>query len=170
MEGLKIVGYCSLVAVCYGLAHDMVTANVCPDYFLPPYHPLIVDTRSPWLLALLWGVIATWWMGAILGVLFALTSRVGSWPRLSLAMVSRRIGITMASIWVLAMVLLTSLYLITNMIMPGNPKVTDLNRRLVIVGTVHAFSYSASTVAGLGLAVSILLHRSKLRVVSTNLS
>lgn len=163
MEGLKFVGYSALVAVVYGLAHDLVTANICPQYFLPPYHPLIINTHSPWFLALLWGVIATWWMGSIMGGLLALASRVGSWPKLTFAAVWRRILFTMASVWILAMVLLTCLYLITNVIMADNPKVTDLNRRLVIVGTTHAFSYGASTIAGFGLVVSILVHRSKLR-------
>jgi hypothetical protein len=35
------------------------------------------------LLALGWGVIATWWVGVLLGVPLAVAARAGPWPRLS---------------------------------------------------------------------------------------
>ncbi len=79
---LKIVLLCIAAAVVYGVLHDQVTARVCVEYFTIG-HPPIFHTDSPTLLALGWGVVATWWAGAILGVLAALCSRVGTWPKCS---------------------------------------------------------------------------------------
>ena len=73
---------CILAAVFYGILHDQVTARVCVEYFTIG-HPLVFNTTSPTLLALGWGVIATWWMGAVLGLILALAARLGGPPRLN---------------------------------------------------------------------------------------
>lgn len=57
-EGAKIVFFCVLAAVVYGLLHDQVTAHLCVEYFSVA-HPPVFHTGSPFLLALGWGVIAT---------------------------------------------------------------------------------------------------------------
>ena len=66
-----------MAAVLYGIVHDVFTAHVCVEYF-SIFHPPVFRTTSPTLLALGWGVIATWWMGAFLGVLLAFAARAGS--------------------------------------------------------------------------------------------
>ncbi len=81
IESLKIIVFCIVAAIVYGILHDQVTARVCVEYFTIG-HPPIFHTDDPTLLAFGWGVIATWWMGAILAVPAVLTSRVGSWPKL----------------------------------------------------------------------------------------
>jgi hypothetical protein len=81
VEGLKIVGLCIVSAVIYGILHDLVTANLCVEYF-SVFHPDIFHTDSPWLLALGWGVIATWWMGLFLGPLIAAAARSGELPKI----------------------------------------------------------------------------------------
>ncbi|HEV3256487.1 MAG TPA: hypothetical protein VG013_06395, partial [Gemmataceae bacterium] len=65
----------------YGILHDQVTARVCVEYFTIG-HPPVFNTDSPTLLALGWGILATWWVGLILGILAALMSRFGSWPKI----------------------------------------------------------------------------------------
>lgn len=82
MESLKIVLVCIGAAILYGIAHDQVTARVCIEYFTV-FHPPVFATHSPTLLGLGWGVIATWWVGASLGILLAVTGRVGSRPKLT---------------------------------------------------------------------------------------
>lgn len=77
MQPLKIVGLCVLAAVMYGIVHDQFTAHICVEYF-SVFHPPVFRTNSPALLALGWGIIATWWMGAFLGVFLALAARAGS--------------------------------------------------------------------------------------------
>jgi hypothetical protein len=77
MQSLKIIVICVCGAVLYGIVHDQVTARICVEYF-SVFHPPIFPTQSPTLLALGWGVIATWWVGAFLGVLLAFAARAGS--------------------------------------------------------------------------------------------
>ena len=84
MQSRKIILLCVASAVIYGICHDQVTARVCVEYFTVGHAP-IFHTESPTLLAFGWGTIATWWVGLILGVLAALASRAGSWPKLDAA-------------------------------------------------------------------------------------
>jgi len=81
MQSLKIILACVLAAILYGIAHDQITARLCIEYFTV-FHEKIVETQSPTLLGLAWGVVATWWVGAILGILLAMVSRSGSRPKL----------------------------------------------------------------------------------------
>ncbi len=81
IESLKIVLTCIIAAIFYGVIHDQFTARICLEYFTV-FHPPIFNTQSPTLLALGWGIIATWWVGAILGFLLAIASRAGSRPKL----------------------------------------------------------------------------------------
>jgi len=83
IEALKIVAFSMFAAILYGIAHDMVTAHLSVEYFTIA-HPPLVPSELPVLLALGWGVVATWWVGLILGLLLAISSRFGSWPKQSL--------------------------------------------------------------------------------------
>jgi hypothetical protein len=95
MEFLKIVAFSTLAAIAYGILHDQVTAHVCVEYFSVA-HPDIFHTRSPFLLALGWGIVATWWVGLPLGFFAALAARAGSPPRLAL------VDLRPAILWLLA--------------------------------------------------------------------
>ncbi len=90
-EGTKIVAMCVGAAVLYGILHDQVTARVCVEYFTIG-HPPVFGTQSPTLLAFGWGVIATWWMGLIVGVPIALASQLRSWPKYNAAQLVRPIS------------------------------------------------------------------------------
>lgn len=81
MEALKIIGLGLAAAVGFGIALDQVTARVCLEYFTVG-HPRIIDSEDPTLIALAWGVVATWWVGLPLGAALAFVSRAGSWPKL----------------------------------------------------------------------------------------
>jgi hypothetical protein len=85
MQFIKIIGVCVLAAIGYGIIHDQITARVCVEYFTIFHPPILGGTQSPTLLAFGWGVIATWWVGVLLGVPLAIVSRVGSRPRLGVA-------------------------------------------------------------------------------------
>lgn len=78
---IQILLLCIAAAISYGVAHDLITAHLCVEYFSKT-HPPLIASESPTLLALAWGVVATWWMGLAIGILLALVSRLGRWPTL----------------------------------------------------------------------------------------
>ena len=82
MPAVAIIVLCIGSAVLYGILHDQVTARVCIEYFTIG-HPPILATKSPTLLGIGWGVIATWWVGLLLGVPLAVAARVGREPKIS---------------------------------------------------------------------------------------
>jgi hypothetical protein len=82
MESLKILLLSVGAAVLYGILQDQVTARVCVEYFTVG-HPPVFPTTDPTALAFGWGVIATWWVGVLLGVPLLLLARVGSRPKMT---------------------------------------------------------------------------------------
>ncbi len=78
-EALRIVVLSIVAAIGYGIAHDQVTARVCVEYFTIG-HPPIFGTESPTLLAIGWGIVATWWVGLLLGLPLAFAAVRGPRP------------------------------------------------------------------------------------------
>ncbi len=91
MQSILIILLCIGSAICYGIVHDQITARICVEYFTIG-HPPVFGTDSPTLLGLGWGVIATWWVGLILGVPLALTARLGERPKRTAAWLVRPIA------------------------------------------------------------------------------
>src|SRR5688572_13526384 len=98
MEAIKIVLFCVFTACCYGIAHDLVTARVCVEYFTVAHDPILNNTQSPILLGIGWGIIATWWVGAILGVLLACSARLGYPPYTTVRELARPVVILMFAV------------------------------------------------------------------------
>ncbi|MCL4691698.1 MAG: hypothetical protein KJ060_04215 [Candidatus Hydrogenedentes bacterium] len=88
---IAIIALAVVAAVAYGILHDLVTAHVCVEYFTVA-HPRIVDSESPVVLALVWGVMATWWMGLLLGVPLAFACGAGKRPKRSALDVAPAVG------------------------------------------------------------------------------
>jgi H+/Cl- antiporter ClcA len=80
LPSLAIIALCIASAVVYGIVLDQVTARVCVEYFTIG-HPPIFHTDSPTLLGIGWGIIATWWVGLMLGIPLAIAARAGERPR-----------------------------------------------------------------------------------------
>jgi hypothetical protein len=87
---VRIVLFSLGCAVLYGIVHDQVTARVCVEYFTVG-HPSLLGLRDPTVLGILWGIIATWWVGLALGLLLALVCRLGTRPTLTVRDVRRSI-------------------------------------------------------------------------------
>jgi hypothetical protein len=77
MQFLLIILLCVLSAIFYGIIHDQITARICVEYFTIG-HPPIFNTESPTLLGVGWGIVATWWVGLMLGFPLACVARLGS--------------------------------------------------------------------------------------------
>jgi hypothetical protein len=91
MEWIRIISLALFAAIGYGIAHDQVTARVCVEYFTIG-HPIIWPTESPTLLAFIWGVVATWWVGLPLGLLLAAAARLGRRPAFTARQLRRPIA------------------------------------------------------------------------------
>jgi hypothetical protein len=66
-----------LTAVGYGIANDLLACRQCIQYFTwghTKFHKRLLKTDNPTLNAVVWGIHATWKLGAIAGVLFALSA------------------------------------------------------------------------------------------------
>ena len=92
MQSILVILLCIGSAICYGIVHDQITARICVEYFIIG-HPPVFGTDSPTLLGVGWGVIATWWVGLILGIPLALTARLGERPKRTAAWLVRPVAI-----------------------------------------------------------------------------
>jgi hypothetical protein len=88
-----IIGGAVVTACLYGIANDQVTARICPEYFSEGFHKKMRDswhgpilgaakailekTKSPTVVATIWGPLATWWVGLGLGIPAVLAARLG---------------------------------------------------------------------------------------------
>lgn len=88
MAYARIVLFCIAAAVAYGIIHDQITARLCVEYFTVA-HPRLIDTDSPTVLGLFWGIVATWWVGLILGVPLSLIANAGARPPVPCAAIIR---------------------------------------------------------------------------------
>lgn len=102
VEFAKIVLLSVAASAAYGIVHDQVTARVCIEYFTVT-HPPLVDSDSPTIVGLAWGVVATWWMGLFLGVPLALCARLGPRPRRSARQLLRPVAILLVIMGALAL-------------------------------------------------------------------
>jgi hypothetical protein len=80
VPAIRIVLLCIVASVLYGIVHDQITARVCVEYFTIG-HPPIFGTEDPTLLGIGWGIVATWWVGLLLGIPLAIAARAGSRPK-----------------------------------------------------------------------------------------
>lgn len=101
MQWCAIVLLSISASVLYGILHDQVTARICVEYFTIG-HVRIIESEDPTILGLLWGFIATWWVGLILGVPLATLARFGSLPKRSATSLIRPLGILLCCNAVLA--------------------------------------------------------------------
>ena len=151
----RIVALCVAAAVTYGVLHDQVTARVCVEYFTVA-HPTIVPTEDPTILGLVWGVVATWWVGAGLGAVLALAARLGGWPPRGPRSLIRPIFVLMLICGALAAAAGVAAWAagITpgSLFVPARDWPREKQVRFVAVAAAHTVSYLAGGVGGLALA------------------
>jgi hypothetical protein len=92
---------CVGAAVLYGVVHDQITARICVEYFTIA-HPPLVKSQSPTILGFAFGAAATWWVGALLGVVLATCCEAGPWPVIPPRDLVKPILILLAAMAVLA--------------------------------------------------------------------
>jgi hypothetical protein len=167
-EALKIVGLCTLGAILFGIAHDMVTAHVCVEYFSVGHKNIFGahHTGPPVVYALYWGVVATWWIGFPAGILIALVSRLSGLPRLTWRQVARPMAIGLAMLWACSMIVLFVNLPLGRRGLGGlfapRPSLGEVESQFLTVAATHSFSYAAAPLAVLIVAAVLLRTRMRL--------
>src|SRR5579871_5632082 len=95
MAAIRIITLSILAAIAYGIIHDQITARLCVEYFTIG-HPPIFGTDDPTILGIGWGIIATWWVGLILGISLAICTRAGLLPKRSVGSLVRPVACLLA--------------------------------------------------------------------------
>lgn len=164
IEFAKIIGLSIAAAVMYGVLHDQVTARVCLEYFTVG-HPMVFPTTSPTLLALGWGVIATWWAGAMVGIPAACCARIGQWPKLTAHELVRPVAVLLLMMGLAAAIAGATAYQVAlrgqltlkdplSRLVP-----TDRHAAFIACGATHLASYVAGFVGGIAVSGWILVTR-----------
>jgi hypothetical protein len=166
MRSLAIIALCIASAVVYGIVHDQVTARVCVEYFTIG-HPPVFDTDSPTLLGLGWGIIATWWVGMLLGIPLAIAACAGRRPKRSVRSLVRPVFTLLAVMGVCALLAgiagfilgsIEAVYLVEPM---ASSVPRDRHARFLADGGAHLASYSVGFVGGLIVMVQVWRSRVK---------
>lgn len=172
MQTLKILVTCVVAAVLYGIVHDQFTAHICVEYF-SVFHPPVFPTQSPTLLALGWGVLATWWMGAFLGTLLVFAARAGSRRPIAASELIWPIGKLLGVMGLLAAFAGLSGYTLTRLgVVAPNEWVASVlpssrYARFMADWWAHITSYAVGFFGGLALCVATFRKR---RSLSTSIA
>lgn len=164
MQSLRIILTCIVAAVLYGIVHDQFTAHICVEYF-SVFHPPVFSTQSPTLLALGWGVIATWWMGAFLGVLLAFSARAGRGSKIAAGELIRPIAKLLLTMAVLAAAAGLTGYVLAGRGAIAPPKWIAAvlpparHARFMADWWAHSMSYLVGFVGGIALCVTTFRKR-----------
>jgi len=166
MQWLAIVVLAILACVTYGVIHDQVTARICVEYFTIG-HPRVIPSNDPTLLGLVWGVIATWWVGVLLGVPLATSARIGSRPKKSAVSLIRPMIILCVCCALLAVVAGTVGYIVASngsVILVG-PLAEKVPQAKHVAFLTDLWAHNASYLGGFvgGIALCIWVWRSRRR-------
>jgi hypothetical protein len=172
LPALRIIGLCMLAAIAYGVVHDQVTVRVCVEYFSVT-HPHLINTNSPTVLALAWGVVATWWVGLGLGIILALASRVGRWPTLDVRDLLSSVLILLGVMAAFATLAGIAGYQLSSQGKAMIPiEVADaipvaMHHRWMAASYAHNASYDVGFVGGIVLSVLAILARRRRRTLAS---
>lgn len=153
-----------LIAIIYGILHDLITASLCVEYFTVG-HPKIIKSESPIALAFLWGTIATWWVGLPMGILIACFSQLGKKPILSFREIIRliiRLVMVMFSLAFVAGIIgytlteLNVIYLVPRLADQMNP---SQHSKFLAAGWSHGASYLVGIIGTIFICRTIFLKR-----------
>lgn len=142
----------TLLSCALGIAVDLVTANIAVEYFTV-HHPKVVDSQSPWVMAFVWGIGASWWAGAIAGALlgwFHMRLRFRLEPR----RVLRMVAIACGAIWLTMMVILVAVYGVGGLVPATSRRPSfEQDRRLMAVAVAHLGEYAIAAIAMIWVAI-----------------
>ena len=158
-------------AVSYGVVHDQITVRLCIEYFTVA-HPPIFHTRSPTLLALCWGTVATVWVGIALGSLLAMVTQSGGSPPVPLGRLARGMAVLLGTMGVCAAAAgLAGFELTRHWVIPFPAGLVGWipvaqHERFMAVWFAHNTSYLVGFAGGGGWIYRLWRERGRPRVIS----
>jgi hypothetical protein len=155
---------CIVAAVTYGIIHDQLTARVCVEYFTVG-HPPVFRTDDPTLLGIGWGIIATWWVGLLLGVPLAVVARAGSRPKRSAGSLVGPIACLLGIMAIGALVAGLAGWILagSGVVVLVGPMASKLPADRHVPFLADLWAHSTSYLGGLvgGIAIMVLVWRSR---------
>lgn len=149
---LTIVFGSTVLACLLGVCLDIVTANVAVEYFTV-HHPKVLSTDNAWAMALFWGVAASWWFGAIAGVIIASINHWRSQP-LEPFRIMKWNAVACLVLWLVMISILLAIMAISSTIpVEKRPATFESDRRLVAVAMAHQYEYMLGAIALIVIAV-----------------
>ncbi|MBL9030643.1 MAG: hypothetical protein JNM80_02925 [Phycisphaerae bacterium] len=122
-------------------------------------------TANLTLLALGWGIIATWWVGLPLGLLLAVSARAGRRPRLAPRQLVRPLASTMLTVAGIAAAVGFAGYFATRGLVLPDPAFDRLPEQrhglLATCWLIHNASYRGGAIAGVALSISTWRRRGR---------
>ncbi len=173
MEFIKIILVSILLSISYGILHDLVTANLCIEYFTKG-HPKVIESESPFLLALVWGVLATWWAGLIIGIGLALLAQIGTRPKIGSKQIIRSLIKLLLVMGLLALVAGIIGYILANTetiyLMPrfADKIIPDRHPYFLAAGWAHAASYMSGFIGAIILSLLTIRKRGRIKNTSSH--
>lgn len=152
----------TLLSCLLGICLDLVTANVAVEYF-SVHHPTVIESENPWVLAMIWGVGASWWFGAITGLVLATLNHYRKPKPLGPRRILNWTAIACGVLWLLMIAVLVGIYLFAEYVPEAKRTETfEHDRRLIAVAMAHQYEY---ILGGIALAIlAVLTWRAKEQV------
>lgn len=166
-QWIAIVLACTIAAATYGVANDLVTAFCCIEFFRL-FH-IDVQTSNPIVIAVVYGVLSTWWVGVILGVIVASSARLGGQPRVDVLGLVRPLGLLVLCVGITAIVFGLGAYLMATPSRLQDASIKELFERLPVekhraafaVNGAHLGAYIAGIIGSVMLSIRTIVVRSK---------
>ena len=171
MQSIKIIILSILAAITYGIIHDQITAHICVEYFTIG-HAKLIQSESPFVLGLFWGVVATWWVGLPLGIALSFSARFGSNPKLTYQDLIKPIVTLMKVMFCFAFIAgiigfitsSTGIFFLVRRLAERVPE--EKHVAFLTVGWAHSASYLAGVLGGLVLCIKTWKRRKNDRLTN----
>jgi hypothetical protein len=169
METARLIGLSVGMAVCYGVIHDQITIRICAEYFTIG-HPPVSGIEDLTVLAAYWGIVSTWWVGLLFGVLVALVSQVGSWPKVRAASIILQVLVLLVIMGCGSIVAGLAGYFMAStsrvwLVEPLASRIPTTKHTLYLTDLwAHSAAYGIGFLGGILLCVVVVYHRWRLAI------
>lgn len=153
MQAVRFIASVVVLTCLFGIALDLVTAHVWVEYFTL-HHPKVVESESPIVMAVVWGVGASWWFGAIAASILWWFNRRRLSP-VPAGTLLRWIVWGLAALWLTMIAILGLVYALIGLLPFEQRRPTfDIDRRAMSVALTHQTEYVLGAIL---LAVLMIL-------------